>query len=76
MQRSGAGLHTVVETLEPGIGLIFCVLSHFAELSIRVRLNGGPWTWTGRCLPLDSERGVSARGHKERMEVGWKNMGV
>jgi hypothetical protein len=35
VQRAGAGLHTVVETLEPSVGLILCALSHFAELSIR-----------------------------------------
>lgn len=71
VEGADAGLHTVVKTLEPSIGLILYILSHFVELSIQMRLNVGvPWTWTGRCLPLDSGRGMSVREHKERIEVG------
>lgn len=59
---------TVVEALQPGIGLILRVLSHGAVLSIR-RLRG-LHAWTGRCLPLDSGSRVSGRDHRERMKVG------
>lgn len=60
MRRERCKIRTVIDALQPSLGLAVCALSHSAMLSIRVRLEG-LHTWTGRCLPLDWEGRVSAQ---------------
>lgn len=56
----------MIETLQPGIGLILRALSHSVMLSIRKR-SSELHAWTGGYLPLDSRGRVSAREHGERI---------